>query len=417
MNFEELIKSKAASSGQGTPLPFGQMMRLQAQGKWLQVVRLREDLSPQLPFQKALQADQQAALSLPGRSQIRFCGIADMSELEQKDSHDAAPESDANWLVLEQGCFLSLEQLLKENPAIVASPSFIDNLTESLFNLLEQLHEKHIYQLCLSPSNVFVRKGELQPMLLMHGSFYKGKVAADQLYRDQTDEVAPEVLSEGHIDSRSDVYALGKLLDYLFTFSSQPIAYKKLIKKATSTVPEDRYNTIGDMRRALVWKKNCSKMMMALVAAVVISCGIFIGIDSMTPETQDMEYVKPAPEDADEDLLDSGFDPESELGSRRDSALNFTVKDAQQIAAYEAKAESIFRKRFAIQAEKILIQAYNKKSMNGDEKQFMNIAQNMTAELLKVQQELTELSGLSDAKTQKIAAEIVDELTENMKNK
>ena len=77
MNFEELIKSKAASSGQGTPLPFGQMMRLQAQGKWLQVVRLREDLSPQLPFQKALQADQQAALSLPGRSQIRFCGIAD----------------------------------------------------------------------------------------------------------------------------------------------------------------------------------------------------------------------------------------------------------------------------------------------------------------------------------------------------
>ena len=55
--------------------------------------------------------------------------------------------------------------------------------------------------------------------------------------------------------------------------------------------------------------------------------------------------------------------------------------------------------------------------MNGDEKQFMNIAQNMTAELLKVQQELTELSGLSDAKTQKIAAEIVDELTENMKNK
>ena len=55
--------------------------------------------------------------------------------------------------------------------------------------------------------------------------------------------------------------------------------------------------------------------------------------------------------------------------------------------------------------------------MNGDEKQFMNIAQNMTAELLKVRQELTELSGLSDAKTQKIAAEIVDELTENMKNK
>ena len=61
------------------------------------------------------------------------------------------------------------------------------------------------------------------------------------------------------------------------------------------------------------------------------------------PETQPIEFVKPAPRAATDDLIDDGFDP-AELGVTSDG--DSLVVDEAAERDFQAKAEEIFRKRY-----------------------------------------------------------------------
>ena len=75
----------------------------------------------------------------------------------------------------------------------------------------------------------------------------------------------------------------------------------------------------------------------------------------MFPESSPVEFVKPAPRQATDDLLDDGFDP-AELGVIGDG--DSLVYDEEARAAtqrdYQAKAEEIFRKMYEKEADRIL---------------------------------------------------------------
>ena len=79
--------------------------------------------------------------------------------------------------------------------------------------------------------------------------------------------------------------------------------------------------------------------------------------------------------------------------------------------AYQAKAEQIFRKQFTKEADRILNKVYNKKEMNLNEKDFMACSRSMTEELAKAESELAKQANLGNEKSQRIASEIIDQLT------
>ena len=111
------------------------------------------------------------------------------------------------------------------------------------------------------------------------------------------------------------------------------------------------------------------------------------------------------------------------LGADADSAViaNIVAKqkhlrdslgiDEKEMKAYQAKAEQIFRKQFTKEADRILNKVYNKKEMNLNEKDFMARSRSMTEELAKAEQELAGKANLGNEKSQRIASEIIDQLT------
>ena len=82
---------------------------------------------------------------------------------------------------------------------------------------------------------------------------------------------------------------------------------------------------------------------------------------------------------------------------------------------YEKKAESIFRKRFEREAERILTKVYNSGNMGVGEKKFIVESQKALKELSEVQEEIASQTAISGAKSQRIASEIIEKVSNEKK--
>jgi serine/threonine protein kinase len=315
-------------------------------------------------------------------------------------------------LELEAGVFFSMEQLLNDNPAIVAEKGFVDNVLQALVDITTYLHRQGIRHVCYSPKTVLVRKGDHAVMLLSHGSFYMSMEDQRMLYGDDAVFVAPEVLEHGTIDDRCDVYSMGKFMETLFQRTEMTVEYRKALKKATSEMPEDRYDTPQALLKAVQARRSMVQSGMLLLAATIVALVALAVYWELMPEPVQVEFVKPAPRQATDDLLDDGFKPE-DLGVV--SADSLSEEDLEEQRMYKAKAEEIFRKNYEKEADRILSKIYNKDYMNATEKQFAAQSQSTIEELMKVQQKMGQEASLTPERAQLIASEIIERITNEKK--
>ena len=194
---------------------------------------------------------------------------------------------------------------------------------------------------------------------------------------------------------------------------SVPYELRGVIKKATDENPDKRYQTPEEMSNAISLRQNVRKSVIGLVAALLISAAVFGIYFSMFPEPEDIEFVKPAPKTAAEDIMDDGFDPNTELGLVIDTVVEKT--DSKKMKEYEAKAEQIFRKNFTREAERVLSQIYTNENMNSTEKNFAASNQSTMGTLVKAQVRLGQDAGLNDSRSQVIASQIIDQVTSRLK--
>ena len=399
MNYEEMLAAKNEGKLNKTLLPIGEYYRIQMDGKYRAVVSIRQELNSSIVFSGALKTECERNKTLVNRYQLHYTPVMNESgEVEQ--------------LEVEAGVFLSMEQLLNENPAVVAEKGFIDNTLQALVDITSYLHSQGIRHICYSPKTVMVRKGDHAVMLLSHGSFYLAMDDQRGLYGDDAAYVAPEVLEHGTIDDRCDVYSIGKFMEAIFLHAGMSVEYREAMKKATSEKPEDRYDTPLALLKAVQSRRSMMRSAMMLVAAVIVALVSFEIYAEMVPEPTQVEYVKPAPRQATDDLLDDGFKPE-DLGVV--SADSMTEEDIEAQRVYKAKAEEIFRKNYEKEADRILSKIYNKDYMNTTEKQFAAQSQSTIEELMKVQQKMGQEASLTPERAQLIASEIIERVTNEKK--
>ena len=401
MNYEELIASRRDGKLNKTRLPIGDYYRQQIDGKYRSVVDIAAELNSNIKFSEALKAECEQNASLTNQHILHF--------RPQTEGHDIVR------LEMEQGQYQPLQQVLNDTPAIVAEPNFIEEFTRQLLETAAYLHEQGVFGVCYSPQTIFLRKGDNAVLLTHVGSHYLSMSDPQQIYHDGLEEfVAPEVMNKGAIDNRCDIYSIGRLLQKVFDQSDMPLELRKVVKRAVSESPEDRFNTPADMLATITRKRNTYRSFITGIIAVAIAGLVIALYFDMMPESTPVEFVKPVERQATDDLLDDGFSPE-ELGVVTDGDSLVAAERATQ-EEYQAKAEAIFRKRYTEAADKILSKIYNKDRMNSSEKNFMSQSESTVDELMKAQQEIASESALDPAKSQLIATEIIERLTEQKKN-
>jgi serine/threonine protein kinase len=387
MNYEEMLNAQEGVATHREKLPIGDFYRKKIEKKYRYVVELKPELADSIVFCEALKKEQQWSSKQMAKEQLHYELHEDSSGVYE--------------LELEQGSFLTLSQLIDQNPAVVAGKGFIDHFVESLLDFTSKLHAEGIQHVCYAPQNVFVRKGDNQPLLLCHGSFYYGVNDVNALYEGYEDYLAPEVMARETVDESSDVYSIGKLIAFIFDQCSMPYEYKAIVKKATDPSPAKRYKSIDAMKSAFAQKRASRRSLFMFAAAVVIALlAIFLYFDLM-PQTTVVEFVEPAPKAEETDPFDTQFDP-------ADDTLLMSDEDMM----YQKKAEEIYRKRLQSGADAILSKVYNNERMSSSEKKFKASSQAMAEELLKLQQDLANEAGLSPEQAERIGSEIIERLTD-----
>ena len=398
MNYEEMLASKNDGKLNRSRLPLGEYYRIQQDGKYIGLVTIRPELHESIVFSEALKAECERNKTLVNRYQLHFTPIMEQNEVRQ--------------LELEPGVFMSMEQLLIDNPAVVAEKGFVENVLAALVEVTTYLHSQGIKHVCYSPKSVLVRKGDHAVMLLSHGSFYFAMENQRLFYGDDAYYVAPEVLEHGTIDERCDVYSIGKFMEAIFAHANMTLEYKQALKRATSEKPEDRYETPQAMLKAVNARRSMmhsAKMMLAALVVALIGVGIYMEI---VPEPVHVEYVKPAPRQATDDLLDDGYKPE-DLGVVSGDSLSEEEMEAQRV--YQAKAEEIFRKNYEKEADRILSKIYSKDYMNSTEKRFAAESESTIQELMVAQQKMGQEANLTPERAQLIASQIIERITNEKK--
>lgn len=407
MNFEQLIETREARKTTKIRMPYGYFYKRSIDGKYSNFVEFHDDLADNISFTKAVQNEYEAVKKITDRHQLHF------TPNEGDDGIFA--------IAVDVGHYITIGQLLNEDPAVVAQKSFLEQTIKTLFELTCKLNEQGIYHLCFSPDNVLIRKGDRSICLLNHGSFYL-KTDLEVLFENNEAFVAPEVLRESRADDHSEVYALGKFVEWIYQSSGLPIELKKVVEKATNMEPELRYNSVDEMRQAMLRFSTLRRTGTLAVAAFAIAFAVLGLFMYLLPSPDAIEFVKPVTEPVPDDMVDDeallgiGADADSATIARIVAAEQHRQDsvgvDERKMRAFNAKAEAIFRKQYTKAADEILNKVYTSDKMNMSEKEFMVRSKAMTEELAKKQEELTKLSGLSPDRSQRLASDIIDQLTE-----
>ena len=399
MNYEELLIAKAGGKLNQSQMPIGEFFRAKIGNKYQSRVEIYQTLLANITFCEGLKRECEENLTIVDKHQLHFTPVTEDNEITAL-------------AVSEPGHFMSFAEMLSETPAVVAQSDFLKTVLEGLVNITTLLHKKGIRHVCFSPKTVFARKGDYSPILLSHGSYYFSMSNLEEFFGKDVQYVAPEVLQHGTIDDRCDVYSIGKFMQSLGAVSDMPLEYRRVIKKAVSESPEDRYSTPEEMLNA-VRKQHHVIRTSTITAVSCIVALVCVGLYfDMFPETNPIEFVKPVPRQPTDDLLDDGFDP-AELGVTNSG--DSLVYDEASDRDYAAKAEEIVRKKYTEEAERILSKIYNKDYMSNAEKKFTAESQTTIDELMKKQAELGENAGLSPERAQLLASEIIDRITEQKK--
>lgn len=409
MNYEELLSLRNADDKPFCRLPMGRISRRSIDGKYLNVVDLDERLSADALFRADLGRELEAMAKVKSPHQLRFI-LTDA----------ASAGSPSATLAVERGVYVPLAQLLFESPSLVANAQFLDSIVGQAFEAARQLHRHGVWHVCFAPENVFIRRGDNQLLLLSHGSFYLDLPDQGAYYGPLADYVAPEVLSHGAVDGRSDVYSLGRFMESLYAMANMPVEVKRMVKKATAAEPDRRYASVEKMQQALTRMRSARHTFATFAVAMAVALACVWGYFTLMPEQSDMEYVKPAPAEPEPDILDDGFDPATELGfvprDSTDSVGSLTAKQRKKLDMFEKKAEDIFRKRYEREADRILSKVYNRKNMSMTEKNFLATSRKTLEELSKAREEIASQTAMPNSKSQLVATEIINKVTERKMN-
>ena len=192
----------------------------------------------------------------------------------------------------------TLTQCLANRPDYFKEKNHTDKFLRQLLDVVGYLHSHQVLHLDLKPDNILLTRINSDVKLIDLGCCYTDTFTDTQGRTNRY--AAPEQLAGEKPDVRTDIYAIGKILELLPT----SYIYNKVEQRCTQHDPDSRYQSVADLQFALFPKKKFVLWPLLMILAVVLTVGYFFFTDKEQPST---EIREPQKENKNEEMRETVF--------------------------------------------------------------------------------------------------------------
>ena len=140
---------------------------------------------------------------------------------------------------------------------------------------LTYLHRNGVVHCNLNPDNILVTAADSRTKLIDIGIPETKQDADRELLIKEMEFVAPEIIKGEDIDSRSDIYSLGKIMEFIGerNISKQ---FGAAATHCTQFSREQRFDSISDVRSAITKSHSIVRIIILAVVALILAALAFI---------------------------------------------------------------------------------------------------------------------------------------------
>ena len=146
----------------------------------------------------------------------------------------------------------------------------VKSVLAEVCDALYYLHRNGIVHCNLNPDNIMVTAADCRAKLIDLG-IPETKADADrELLIKEMEFVAPEIIKGEDIDSRADIYSLGKIMEFIGerNISKQ---FHSVATHCTQFSKEQRFDSISDVRSAITKGHSFVKLIIAVVVLAIVA--------------------------------------------------------------------------------------------------------------------------------------------------
>ena len=242
--------------------------RVKLYGKLHFLKRLKPEVAGDIRYQEALRKEFETGYQLEHPNLVRYISLDD------------------DYILMEYVDGETLSTRLATQPDYFRNRKNTDKFLHQLLDVVGYLHSHQVLHLDLKPDNILLTRIGSDVKLIDLGCCYT------DTFPDTTGRTvafaAPEQLTGGVVDVRTDIYAIGRILECLPDHN----IYNKVIARCTAPDPTSRYQTISDLQDALSARRTHTFWPVLMLLVVVLSIGYFI----FTRQQQAAEVTGPQKE-------------------------------------------------------------------------------------------------------------------------
>lgn len=245
--------------------------RVRLYGKLHFLKRLKPEQVGDIRYQEAFRKEFETGYRLEHPNLVRYVSLT------------------ANGILMEYIDGVTLEERLAQQPEYFLDKHNTQRFVSQLLDVVGYLHSHQVLHLDLKPDNILLTRINNDVKLIDLGCCYTDTFTDTQGRTNRY--AAPEQLSGEAPDVRTDIYAIGKILERLPNAS----VYNKVIARCTASDPSARYQSIEEILHDINHQKRYYRYWMLLVAIVValVACFVFL-----PRQNDDVPVIQDAPADS-----------------------------------------------------------------------------------------------------------------------
>ena len=264
--------------------------RVKLYGKLHFLKRLKAEYAGDIRYREALRKEFETGYRLEHPNLVRYLSL------------------DKNGILMEYVDGETLSQRLTKNPDYFKEQKHTDKFVRQLLGVLGYLHSHQVLHLDLKPDNILLTHINNDVKLIDLGFCRTDAFVDTQGYTSGF--AAPEQLSGGEVDVRTDIYAFGKILALLPNHS----LYNKVIARCTAENPSARYQSIDEILYDINHRRRYFLYAAAFAAIVAV---LAIGIALLTHREVAAPVIQDTPADSVVQMVNQGNQGDRSLDSAR----------------------------------------------------------------------------------------------------